>query len=143
MDNQAALIKAAQQGERAAFTQLVTQFQNVAYAIAYSAVSDRHLAEEVAQEAFIEVYRHLGQLTEPAAFPGWLRTITLRQVNRLTRRKRLPLVDLAAADGVATTTPAMSMATTTADVQGDHRTGGRCQYERGLVGGHTAALGSR
>jgi hypothetical protein len=82
-------------------------------------------------------------LTEPAAFPGWLRTIALRQVNRLTRRKRLPLVDLAAADGVATTTPAMSMATTTADVQGDHRTGGRCQYERGLVGGHTAALGSR
>lgn len=117
MDSQTTLIVAAQQGDQAAFTQLVTHFQNVAYAIAYSAAGDRHLAEEAAQEAFIEVYRHLGQLAEPAAFPGWLRTIVLRQVNRLTRRKRLPLVDLATANGAATTTPATSMATTTADLQ--------------------------
>lgn len=108
---QIVLIIAAQQGDLAAFTQLVTHFQNLAYAVAYGATGDRHLAEEAAQEAFIEVYHHLRQLAEPAAFPGWLRTIVLRQVNRLTRRKHFRLVELAAADGVAAPQPEADLST--------------------------------
>ncbi|MCE7981950.1 MAG: sigma-70 family RNA polymerase sigma factor [Caldilinea sp. CFX5] len=115
MNQQIALITAAQQGDLAAFTQLVTQFQNMAYAVAYGATGDRHLAEEAAQEAFIEVYRHLGQLAEPAAFPGWLRTIVIRQVNRLTRRKRFPTIDLAAASVIAT--PEARMTTAAAELR--------------------------
>lgn len=59
MNQQIALIMAAQQGNATAFAQLVTQFQNLTYAVAYGATGDRHLAEEAAQEAFIEVYRPL------------------------------------------------------------------------------------
>ncbi|MEZ4869744.1 MAG: sigma-70 family RNA polymerase sigma factor [Caldilineaceae bacterium] len=110
-------ILAAQQGDLAAFTQLVSHFQNMAYAVAYGATGDRHLAEEAAQEAFIEVYRHLGKLAEPAAFPGWLRTIILRQVNRLTRRKQLTTVDLTMAETVTANPDGVSVATVTSDLQ--------------------------
>ncbi len=58
--------------------------------------SNRDDALDVVQDAFIQAFRRLPQLTDPAAFRGWLRTIAFRIVYRQSKRRRwLSLVGLA------------------------------------------------
>ena len=87
-----ALVKKAQQGDRDAYSQIVRQFQNLAVGYAYSILRNFPLAEEAAQEAFIEAYLNLKRLRKPATFPSWLKKIVFKQCDRLTRKKRLPVV---------------------------------------------------
>src|SRR6478752_2176480 len=94
MDTLTALVTAAQVGDLDAFGQLVERFQRMAYAVAYTMLSDAHLAEDVAQEAFIEAYICLPKLREPAAFPGWFRRIVHKRGDRLVRGKGPALVSL-------------------------------------------------
>ena len=64
------LVVRARSGSLDAYGAIVRRFQDLAYGYAYSLLGDFHLAEDVAQEAFLEAYRHLVDLREPAAFPG-------------------------------------------------------------------------
>lgn len=89
MDTLSKLVISAQQGDLDAFSDIVGRFQAMACASAYVMVNDVQLAEDVAQEAFIEAYVNLPKLREPAAFPGWFRHILFKQGDRLTRRKHL------------------------------------------------------
>ena len=73
MDTLSKLVISAQQGDLDAFSAIVVRFQAMAYASACVMVHDAQLAEDVAQEAFIEAYVNLPKLREPAAFPGWRR----------------------------------------------------------------------
>src|SRR5262245_23580081 len=98
MDDLKTLVLAAQRGDLDAFGRVVERFQKMAYAVAYATVGDAHLAQDVAQEAFIEAYLSLGKLREPAAFPGWFRRILIKQSDRQVRGKRvvtLPLEEAA------------------------------------------------
>ena len=61
---------------------------------AYSILGDFHLAQDAAQEAFVEAHSRLGQLRKPDAFPGWLRRIVFKQCDRLIRQKRVPTVPM-------------------------------------------------
>ena len=69
----------------------------MAYGYAYSILGDFHLAEDAAQEAFIQAYRDLPKLRRPEAFPGWFRLIVFKQSDRLARRRRGPLAPFDAA----------------------------------------------
>ena len=71
---------------------------------AYSVLGDFHLAEDAAQEAFVDAYRLLGKLRDPEAFGGWLRRIIYKHCDRLTRRRR-PQVSLDSVDGIAAKEP--------------------------------------
>jgi RNA polymerase sigma factor (sigma-70 family) len=88
-----------------AFGELVTCFQDMAFACAYSVLGDSYLAEDAAQEAFVAAWQSLDQLRAPGAFPGWLRRIVLTQCNRLTRGKRLQIVPLEAGEQAASPGP--------------------------------------
>jgi RNA polymerase sigma factor (sigma-70 family) len=89
---------AATHGERIdAYGRLVERFKDMACGYAYSLVGDFHLAEDVAQDAFIAAFGNLGQLQQPEAFPGWFRRIVWSQCGRATRRKPLPAAGLEAA----------------------------------------------
>ncbi|BCL82749.1 hypothetical protein ccbrp13_52140 [Ktedonobacteria bacterium brp13] len=70
------LVTAAQAGDLNAFSDIVQRFQGMAYVSAYTMLGDVQMAEDVAQEAFIEAYLHLPALHEPQAFPGWFRRIS-------------------------------------------------------------------
>lgn len=61
----------------------------MACASAYAMIEDRQLAEDAMQEAFIEAYLTLEKLREPTAFLCWFRCTLFKQVDRLTRGKRL------------------------------------------------------
>lgn len=95
-------VQAAQQGDLAAFSRVVNRFQDMAFSLAYARLGHVQLAEDAAQEAFIEAYRHLGSLQDPATFPGWFQAIVVRRSIRLTRRKEVVMVPLETADLLAT-----------------------------------------
>lgn len=88
------LVQTAQQGNHQAYGQIVNRFQDMAYAYAYSIVGDNGLAQDAAQDAFIDAYQSLAKLREPAAFPGWFRRIVLKHSDRQIRGKRATLVAL-------------------------------------------------
>jgi DNA-directed RNA polymerase specialized sigma24 family protein len=64
----------------------------MAVAYAYSLLGDFQLAEDAAQEAFIQAYRDLKTLREPLAFSSWLRRIVFNYCDRITRKKRVETV---------------------------------------------------
>ncbi|NIR03262.1 MAG: sigma-70 family RNA polymerase sigma factor, partial [Gemmatimonadales bacterium] len=84
----------AQQGDTTAFTAVVRHFQHMAVGYAYAVLGDFHLAEDAAQEAFVQAYLDLRKLRAPQAFPSWLRRIVFKQCDRFTRRKRVHTVPL-------------------------------------------------
>ena len=84
----------ARAGDLSASDPLVREFQDMAVGYAYSILGDFQLAEDAAQNAFIEAYFCLGRLKEPKAFPAWFRTIVSRQCNRLIRGKQYPTLPL-------------------------------------------------
>ncbi|MBT4611713.1 MAG: sigma-70 family RNA polymerase sigma factor, partial [Gemmatimonadetes bacterium] len=88
------LVLAARQGDAAALTALVRQFQDMAVGYAWSLLGDFHLAEDAAQDAFIQVLGDLHSLREPAAFGGWLRRIVHKYCDRRTRRVGVRTVPL-------------------------------------------------
>ena len=71
---------------------LVVRFQDPVLAYAFSLLGDYHLAEDAAQESLVTMIRNLGQLREPAAFVGWLRTIVFKHCDRIRRRQHVELV---------------------------------------------------
>ena len=88
------LIIRAQAGDLDAFGTIVQRFQDMAVGYAYSILGDFHLAQDAAQEAFIEAYRDLAKVYGAAAFPKWLRRIVFKYCDRITRRVRPQMVQL-------------------------------------------------
>jgi RNA polymerase sigma factor (sigma-70 family) len=83
------LIELARKRDLDAFEEIVRRFQDMACGYAYSRLGDFHLAEDAAQEAFVEAFRDLPDLREPLAFPSWLRRIVFKRCHRMTRRKHV------------------------------------------------------
>lgn len=99
MDTQLrSFIQATQGGDLEAFGEIIKRFQGMACATAYAMLDDAGLAEDVAQEAFIEAYQNLPKLRQIDAFPGWFRRIIFKQGDRLLRGKHLPTISLEASD---------------------------------------------
>jgi RNA polymerase sigma-70 factor (ECF subfamily) len=80
-----------------AFAALVRSYQDMAVAYAVSILRDYDLTQDAAQEAFVDAYRKLPSLREPAAFSGWFRTIIFKYCHRMTRGKQPMLTGLDAA----------------------------------------------
>lgn len=98
-------IEQAQKGDAEAFRELSGHVRGMAYVVAYDMLRDVQLAEDAVQEALLEAYMNLGSLQEPAAFPGWFKTIVVRQCHRLLRRKTETILPLEAAEQVAGSSP--------------------------------------
>jgi RNA polymerase sigma factor (sigma-70 family) len=113
VDQLPALVKRAQAGDLDAFGTLATRFQDMAHAHAYAVLGDAHLAEDAAQEAFIDAYVSLPRLREAAAFAGWFRRIVFKHAERFVRGKQIVLVPLDA----TTALPALTLDPATLAVQ--------------------------
>jgi RNA polymerase sigma factor (sigma-70 family) len=121
MEEFVSLVRSAQKGDAEAYSRLVSRFQDMAYGFAYAFLGDFYLAEDAAQEAFIEAYRCLPELKEPLGFPAWLKRILFKHCDRLTRRKTLELVPLDAQPAIASSMP------TPAEIAERQETAGRVQ----------------
>ena len=84
------LVEAAQAGDRDAFGELATPVRAMVYAIALRRLGNHSEAQELCQEVLVKAMQKLEQLEVPAAFGGWLRSITVRMaINRQVRRAPL------------------------------------------------------
>jgi len=93
----AALVEAAQQGDREAFGRLVGRYQGAVYATIYRRLGNHAETQELCQEVFMQALRKIGQLADPRCFGGWLRSIAGRMaINRALRRGPAVAADVAA-----------------------------------------------
>lgn len=77
------------------FGDLVRQHQAMVFTLALHFLADRNLAEEVAQDVFLQLHRHLGRLQSDEHAVFWLRRVTVnRCISEARRRGRRPEVSL-------------------------------------------------
>ena len=79
---------------RAEFEQLVDEHQSMVFSLALRMTGDRGLAEEIAQDVFLEMDRNLGKLESPHHALFWLRRVTMSRSTDAMRRRRVRGVDL-------------------------------------------------
>jgi RNA polymerase sigma-70 factor (ECF subfamily) len=82
------LLERCRRGDRDAAGLLVRRFQRWALDLGTSLLNDEHLAEDAVQAAFVRALMQLGDLHDPAAFPGWLRQIIRTECHRISRRRQ-------------------------------------------------------
>ena len=89
------LLDRSVQGDTAAFAGIVRANQSMVYSVAWSFLRDSALAEELAQDVFLELYRNLRQIESGAHLVSWLRRVTVnRSIDRVRKRKREGLTSL-------------------------------------------------
>ena len=76
------------------FEKLVDQHQSMVFSLAWRMTGDRGLAEEVAQDVFLELDRHLGRMESPQHACFWLRRVAMSRSADALRRRRVRGVDL-------------------------------------------------
>ena len=86
-------------GDDSAFTTLVKKYQKRVHALAWRKVGDFHIAEELAQDAFLKAYEKLGTLKNPNQFAGWLYVITNRLCIAWHRKQKSPMESLETTSG--------------------------------------------
>ena len=80
-------------GETRSFDVLVERYQARLLNFVYRIVGDRERAEDLVQEVFVRVYRHLGRFDRSKKFSTWIYTIASNLAkNELRNRSRNPLV---------------------------------------------------
>jgi RNA polymerase sigma-70 factor (ECF subfamily) len=79
------LVEAARNGDVDSFGELYRRHYVRMVGVAYCILSDRHLAEDAAQEAFAIACRELGRLRRAEKFAGWLRVVCRNAANRMAR----------------------------------------------------------
>ena len=94
-------LEQAKAGDVDGFAVLVERFQDMAVGYSYSILGDFHLAEDAAQEAFLEAYPNLHKVYGPEAFPSWFKRIVFKHCDRILRRKTLDVTQLDEASLVA------------------------------------------
>jgi RNA polymerase sigma-70 factor (ECF subfamily) len=88
-----ALVNAYLGGETRSFDVLVERYQTRLLNFVYRIVGDRERAEDLVQEVFVRVYRHLGRFDRSKKFSTWIYTIASNLAkNELRNRSRNPLV---------------------------------------------------
>jgi RNA polymerase sigma-70 factor (ECF subfamily) len=88
-----AVVAAFLGGEERAFQELVDRYQTRLLNFVYRTIGDREKAEDLVQEVFIRVYRHLHRFDASKKFSTWIYTIASNLAkNELRNRSRNPLV---------------------------------------------------
>ena len=90
--NEINLVNAAKGGDSRAFEELYVNYYNKVFALARMTLKNESDAEDILQQAFINAWRNLGSLTNPAAFNTWLQKITLNLCHSLLRRKNIAIL---------------------------------------------------
>ena len=88
------LIQRTLAGDQRAFSTLVRRYQKPLHALVWRKIGDFHIAEEIAQDIFLNVYRKLQTLKNPNRFAGWLYVIATRRCIAWLKKKRIPMESL-------------------------------------------------
>lgn len=87
--DEAALIRAAQQGDQQAFEQLVRQYDQSVLKLAFNLLRSTEDAQDIYQEAFLRVHKNLNQFRFDCSFHTWLYRIVTNLCLDLLRKKKV------------------------------------------------------
>ena len=76
------------------FEQLVDEHQSMVFSLAWRMTGDRGLAEEIAQDVFLELDRNMGKLENPNHACFWLRRVAMSRSSDALRRRKVRGTDL-------------------------------------------------
>jgi RNA polymerase sigma-70 factor (ECF subfamily) len=65
------LVVRAQHGDQRAFETLAAGNHPRLFRVAHGILGDPHLAEDATQQAFLDIWRNIARLRDPAKFEGW------------------------------------------------------------------------
>ena len=85
------LAGAAAKGDMAAFEELYKRHNRRVYSVCLRMTHNVSEAEDLAQEAFIQVFRKIGSFRGESAFTTWLHRLTVNQVLMHFRKKSVKL----------------------------------------------------
>jgi RNA polymerase sigma factor (sigma-70 family) len=105
---EAVVVALAGNGDAEAFDELVRRKQSSVRSLLKRLSNDRTLAEDLAQQVFVEMWKSLPKLDAPAAFPAWLRKISVNVWLQHFRKKHLLVLDNEAGDLLADSSAAPS-----------------------------------
>ena len=91
---EAEAIERAKQGDEAAFEVLYNLHKRRVYSLCLRMVSNPAQAEDLAQEAFLQLFRKISTFRGESAFSTWLHRMTVNVVLMQLRKKGLPQVSL-------------------------------------------------
>ncbi len=92
--NEAELIEKAKQGDARAFQALYEKHKRRVYSLCLRMTSNTAEAEDLTQEAFLQLYRKIGTFRGESAFSTWLHRLSVNVVLMHLRKKSLPVVSL-------------------------------------------------
>ena len=90
----ASIVALAGSGDKAAFAQLVSIYHADMARVALVICSDRELAEDAVQTAWLVAWRKLGSLRDPDRVRPWLLSVTANETRRLVRQRRGPVIEI-------------------------------------------------
>ncbi len=71
------ILKGCSKGRPGSQKALYERFAPAMYGICLQYASGEEDAQDIMQEGFIKVFKKLGQVKNPAAFPGWIRRVMI------------------------------------------------------------------
>ena len=87
------VVQASLDGDSRAFGELVRRYDQRLVNFVYRTIGDRERGEDLVQETFVRVYRHLQRFDQSKKFSTWIYTIASNLAkNELRNRSRNPLV---------------------------------------------------
>ena len=93
-NNDAELIQQTLEGNQQAFSTLVRKYQKPVHALVWRKIGDFHIAEEITQDIFLNVYKKLQTLKNPNLFAGWLYVSATRRCHAWLKKKRIRMESL-------------------------------------------------
>ena len=97
MDRDERILVDAALRDPAAFAEIVSRHKAMVYSVAYNFFGNRTVAEDIAQDAYLELYRNLAKIETDLHLTFWLRqTVTRKCIDwsrRLKHRRHQPLED--------------------------------------------------
>ena len=92
--SEAEAIERAKQGDAEAFQALYDRHKRRVYSLCLRMTANTAEAEDLAQEAFLQLFRKIGTFRGESAFSTWLHRMSVNVVLMQLRRKNLPVVSL-------------------------------------------------
>jgi RNA polymerase sigma-70 factor, ECF subfamily len=93
-ESERSLIQRAQRGDEEAFATLFQLHKKRVYSVCLLMTKDTAEAEDLTQEAFLQVFRSVGSFRCDSAFSTWLYRIAVNTVLMKLRRRKAPPVSL-------------------------------------------------
>ena len=97
-EREAELVRKAQQGDEAAFEQLYEGHKRRVFSLCLRMIGDPSRAEDLSQQAFLQLFRKIGSFRGQAAFSTWLHRLVVNVVLMHLRKKGLDVVPLEETD---------------------------------------------